>query len=89
MASANEAGFDLRETGPLPHNNLLTRGIGSVSEVGQRTNLDVSRLLSRLPRSLWVGASHSVYLAPVRDTPKRRIGQQRTAAYMVSQSLSL
>jgi hypothetical protein len=28
MASANEAGFNRRETGPLPHNNLLIRGSG-------------------------------------------------------------
>jgi hypothetical protein len=84
MASANEAGFDLRETGPLPHNNLLSHGNRTVNDVGQRTNLDVSRLLSRLPSGLWVEASYSVYLASVRDTAKSRIGQQRTAAYMVS-----
>jgi hypothetical protein len=84
MASANEAGLDLRETGPQPHNNLLIHGVVTVDDMGQRTNLGVSRLLPRLPKVLWLGASHSVYLAPVRDTAKSRIGQQRTAAYMVS-----
>ena len=49
MASANEADFNLRETGPLPHNNLLICGVVTADEVGQRTNLDVSRLLPRLP----------------------------------------
>ena len=51
MASANEAGFDLRETGPLPHNTLLIYGVVTVDDMGQRTNLDVSRLLPRLPDS--------------------------------------
>jgi len=51
MASANEAGFDLRETGPLPHNNLLIYGVVTVDDMGQRTNLGVSRLLPRLPDS--------------------------------------
>ena len=74
MASANEADFNLRETGPLPHNNLLICGVVTVDEVGQRTNLDVSRLLPRLPGSVRVGVSYSVYLAPVRDTAKSRIG---------------
>jgi hypothetical protein len=74
MASANEADFNLRETGPLPHNNLLICGVVTVDDVGQRTNLGVSRLLPRLPGSLRVGASDSVYLAPVRDTAKSRTG---------------
>ena len=42
---------DLRETGPLPHNNLLIYGVVTVDDMGQRTNLDVSRLLPRLPDS--------------------------------------
>jgi hypothetical protein len=74
MASANEADFNLRETGPLPHNNLLIGGVVTVDEVGQRTNLDVSRLLPRLPGIIRVGVSYSVYLAPVRDTAKSRMG---------------
>ncbi len=49
MASANDAGFDLRETGPLPPNNLLSCGVVTVDDRGQRTNLGVSRLLHKLP----------------------------------------
>ena len=35
MASANEADFNLRETGPRPHNNLLICGVVTADDVGQ------------------------------------------------------
>ena len=88
MARANEADFNRRETGPLPHHNLLICGVVTVDDVGPRMNLDVSRLLPKLPGRVRVGVSYAVYLAPVRDTAKSRIGEQRTAAYRVSSSLS-
>ena len=61
MARANEAGFDLWETGPLPQNNLLICGVVTVDDLGQRTNLGVSRLLPRLPKS-FMGWSKSLRL---------------------------
>jgi hypothetical protein len=45
MVSANESGFYLRETSLLSHNILSTGGMVTAGDVGQRTNLDVSRLL--------------------------------------------
>jgi hypothetical protein len=56
MASANEVGLDLREMGPLPHKNLLIHGVVTVDDMGQRTNLGVSRLLPRLPDSFMGGS---------------------------------
>src|SRR5918911_256371 len=60
-ARANEAGFDLWETGPLPQNHRLICGVVTVDDLGQRTTLGVSRLLPRLPKS-FMGGSKSLRL---------------------------
>lgn len=38
MVSPNEAGFNLRETSPLPRNLLFSPEIGARAETGQRTS---------------------------------------------------
>jgi hypothetical protein len=41
MVSLNEAGVNLRETSPLPHNILHSREVTTLAETGQRTDLVV------------------------------------------------
>jgi hypothetical protein len=71
--SANESGFYLRETSLLSHNILSTGGVVTAGDVGQRTNLDVSRLLKGYC-VLQVGAGYPIYPAPVRDSAKSGLG---------------
>ena len=71
--SANESGFYLRETSLLSHNILSTGGVVTAGDVGQRTNLDVSRFLKGYCISQ-VGAGYPIYPAPVRDTAKSGLG---------------
>jgi hypothetical protein len=73
MVSANESGFYLRETSLLSHNILSTGGVVTAGDVGQRTNLDVSRLLKGYC-VLQVGAGYPIYPAPVRDSAKSGLG---------------
>lgn len=73
MVSANEAGFYLWETGPLSHNILFTPGVVPGSDVGQRTNLNVSRLLKGYC-NLQVEAGYPIYPAFVRDSAKSGLG---------------
>jgi hypothetical protein len=73
MVSANESGFYLRETSLLLHNILSTGGVVTAGDVGQRTNLDVSRLLKGYC-VLQVGAGYPIYPAPVRDSTKSGLG---------------
>jgi hypothetical protein len=73
MVSANEAGFYLRETSPLSHNILFSSGVVSGNEVGQRTNLDVSRRRKGYC-IMQVEASHLIYLASVRNSAKSGLG---------------
>jgi len=74
MVSASESGFYLRETSPLSHNTLSTCGVVTVGDVGQRTNLDVSRLLKGYCVLSQIGAEHPIYPAPVRDSAKSGLG---------------
>jgi hypothetical protein len=73
MVSANEAGFYLRETSPLSHNILFTPGVVPRSDVGQRTNLNVSRFLKDYC-NMQIEAGYSVYPASVRDSAKSGLG---------------
>jgi hypothetical protein len=43
--SRNEASLNLRETSPLPHEYPTYLGVVILGDVGQQTNLNVSRLL--------------------------------------------
>ena len=73
MVSANEAGLYLRETSPLSHNILFTSGVVPRSDVGQRTNLNVSCLLKGYC-NMQIETGDPVYPASVRDSAKSGLG---------------
>jgi len=80
MVSSNEAGFDLRETSPLPRNILHNQGMMTLSYTGQRADSKVytcprsHRSWLFLPTSPKVPAGYLKYPAGVRDTAKSGIG---------------
>ena len=79
MASANEAGLDLREIRPLPR-NILRRLTSELTNTGQRTYPEVGLSLMGNRGRLFVladlkgEASHLYYLASVRNTAKSGMG---------------
>ena len=78
--SSNEAGFDLRETRPLPRNMLHSWKMRSLADTGQRTNLKVPSCPTGYRGWLHYSTSPKVstgylnYPADVRDTAKSGIG---------------
>jgi len=78
--SPNEADFDLRGMAPLPRNILHSRGVVPLTETGQRMGLKVlldptGRQGQRTPLCPMVPASHLLYLAGIRDSAERGLGQ--------------
>jgi hypothetical protein len=80
MVSATEAGFDLRESRPLPRNILPICGVEDHGTTGQRTNLKVCvfptgcRGWLVLPTSPKVSTANLIYSVGVRDTAKSGMG---------------
>jgi hypothetical protein len=74
MVSADASDFYLRETSPLPHNILSTCGVVPGGDMGQRTNLDISRRLKGYCAGRRLEQDTQFYLVPVRDSAKSGLG---------------
>jgi hypothetical protein len=74
MASANEAGFNLREIIPLPRKILSTCEVMAHENTGQRTNLRVTESDKDFLSSPKDEAGNLVYPVSVRDSAESGLG---------------